>query len=156
MKKIILTMMLGLVASVISSSAMAELGTADEAVAMTKSAVAYAKEHGIDGLIAQVNNQDDKMFRQDSKGLYVFVYDMNGTCLALGPKPVLVGKSLIEMKDVKGTPIIKGLIEVVNTKGKGWFDYYFPNPATGLTAEKSSYVEKLDENTWLGVGIYKQ
>ena len=66
----------------------------------------------------------------------------------------MVGKNLIDMRDTDGKYIVKGLIDVANTEGRGWFDYKWPNPVTKAIEAKSSYAEKVDD-TLVDCGIYR-
>jgi len=153
MKKLFTAIMLGLFAIGHSGGASAsEKGTADEAVAMVKKAVAYMKENGKEKAFAEFANPGNTQFHD--RDLYIFVYDMNGINVAHGNNPKMVGKNLLELKDHEGKYIIKGFIEVVNAKGKGWVDYKWPNPVTKAIEQKSGYVEKVD-NLIVGSGIYK-
>jgi len=128
----------------------AEKGTADEAVAMVKKGVAFVKANGKEKAFAEFNNQKGQFVDRD---LYVMVYDMEGNNKAHGSNPKLIGKNLLEIKDADGKFIVKGLIEVAQ-KGKGWFDYKWPNATTKAVEPKSTYVEKVDD-VLIGVGIYK-
>jgi len=38
--------------------------------------------------------------------------------------------------------------------GSGFFDYLWTNPITNETEPKMSYVTKVDDDWWLGAGIY--
>ncbi len=133
-------------------AAAAERGSAEEAVAMVKKAVAYMKEAGKDKAFTEFGNPSNTQFHD--RDLYIFVYDMNGINVAHGNNPKMIGKNLLEMKDNDGKFIIKGFIDVTKTKGKGWVDYKWPNPVTKAVESKSSYVEKVD-NLIVGAGIYK-
>jgi signal transduction histidine kinase len=128
----------------------ADKGTADEAVAMVKKAVAFLKANGKEKAFAEFSNQKGQFVDRD---LYVMVYDMEGNNKAHGSNPKLIGKNLLEIKDADGKFIVKGLIEVAQ-KGKGWFDYKWPNAVTKAVEPKSTYVEKADD-VLIGVGIYK-
>ncbi|HEY0843852.1 MAG TPA: cache domain-containing protein [Noviherbaspirillum sp.] len=132
----------------------AERATASEAEAMVKKAVAYLKANGKEKAFAEFNNTKGQFVDRD---LYIFVYDMQGTNLAIGNGNAskMVGKNLLEMRDADGRYIIKGFIELLNAKGKGWFDYKWPNPVTKAVEQKSGYVEKVDDMI-VGSGIYKQ
>lgn len=131
----------------------AERGTADEAVALVKKAVSYIKANGKEKAFAEFNNTKGQFV---DRNLYIFVYDLKGTNLAIGNgnSGKMVGKNLIDMRDAEGNYLIKGLISVATTKGQGWFDYKWPNPANQSVELKSSYVEKLDDML-VGCGIYK-
>lgn len=127
-----------------------EKGSADEAVAMAKKAVAYLKANGKEKAFAEFNNPKGQFVDRD---LYVMVYDMEGNNKAHGANPKLVGKNLIDIKDADGKFIVKGLIETAKKGGGAWFDYKWPNPAKVIEA-KSTYVEKA-EDLLIGVGVYK-
>lgn len=128
-------------------------GTAEEATALVKKAVAFVKTNGREKAFAEFNNPKGQFA---SGSLYIFVYDLQGTSLAIGNgnSAKMVGKNLLDMRDAEGTYLIKGLIAIANTKGQGWFDYKWPNPVTKAIEPKSSYIEKLDDML-IGCGIYK-
>jgi cytochrome c len=128
-------------------------GSADEAVAMVKRAVAYLKTNGKEKTFAEFANPTNQQFHD--RDLYIFVYDFNGVAVAHGNNPKMVGKNLLEMKDNEGTFIIKEFINVAKTKGKGWVDYKWPNPVTKAIEQKSGYIEKTDGDLIIGSGIYK-
>ena len=130
----------------------ADKGTADEAVAMVKKAAAKIKADGKEKAFAAFADPNNKDFHD--RDLYIFVYDMNGVNLTHGNNPKMVGKNLLEMKDREGKPLIREMIEVAKSKGKGWVDYKWPNPVTQTVEAKSSYVEKVDDML-VGSGIYK-
>ncbi|RFP15890.1 MULTISPECIES: cache domain-containing protein [unclassified Duganella] len=125
--------------------------SADEAVAMVKKAVAYLKANGKDKAFAEFNNPGGQFV---DRNLYIFVYDMNGTCVAIGNNPRMIGKVLIDLRDPDGVFQVRRFIEVANTSGHGWVDYKWPNPVSKVMEAKSSYVEKADEFV-IGAGIYK-
>lgn len=127
--------------------------SADEAVALVKRAVAYVKANGKDKAYAEFSNPKGQFI---DRNLYIFVYDFNGTALAIGNGNAgkMVGKNLLDMRDADGTYLIKGMVALAKEKGHGWFDYKWPNPISKAIEHKSSYVERLDD-TIVGAGIYK-
>lgn len=129
-----------------------ERGSADEAMAMVKKAIAHMKEAGKEKAFVEFANPANKDFH--NRDIYIFVYDMKGNNVAHGNNPKMVGKNLLEMKDGDGKYIIKSFIEMANTKGHGWVDYKWPNPITKAVELKSSYIEKADDLI-VGAGIYK-
>lgn len=137
-----------------AAASAADRGTADEANALVKKAVAYLKANGKEKAFAEFNNPKGLFTDRD---LYIFVYDMQGTNLSIGNgnSSKMVGKSLIDMRDTDGKYIIKSFIEVANAKGTGWVDYKWPNPVTKAIEAKSSYIEKV-EDVIVGSGVYKQ
>ncbi len=127
-----------------------ENGTAEQAKAMVQKTIAAMKKNGVDAIIADINKRDGQYRDRD---LYVVVYDMKGKNLAhLNPK--MVGKDLIELKDVDGKSFVKERIDIATKKGSGWQDYKFLNPESKKIELKSMYVEKHD-NVIVGCGIYK-
>ncbi len=155
MLKNLVTILSLTLASVFGTAALAaDNGTADEAKAMVDAAVAYYQENGLDALTAAAQDPENTMFHD--RDLYVFAYTMEGVNTIHGVKPQLNGKDLSGMKDQNGVEIIKGMIQVVQTDGSGWFDYQWPNPTTNTVQAKSSYVTKLDDDHFVGVGIYVQ
>lgn len=128
-----------------------EKGTAKEAEAMVKKAIAYIKANGKEKAFAEFNNRKGKFTDRD---LYVFVYDMNGKVISHGQNAKMIGKEMIELKDADGKYFVKERVEIAKAKGKGWQDYKFTNPLTKSIEHKSAYIEKY-EDMIVGCGIYK-
>ncbi len=154
MKKLITTIIgvgfLLLVAESVSFAA--EFGTAAEAEAMVKKAIQLIKAEGREKAFVEINNPKGKFVDRD---LYIFVYDINGKCVAHGFNAKMIGKELAEMKDPDGKYFVKERIEIAKTKGKGWQDYKFTDPITKKLEPKSAYVERV-ENLIVGCGVYKR
>jgi signal transduction histidine kinase len=125
-------------------------GTQVEAEAMVKKAIEYIKANGREKAFAEISNPSGKFVDKD---LYVFVYDLNGKCVAHGANAKMVGKDLINMKDVDGKEYVKERISIAKNKGKGWQDYKFPNPLTKQIEHKTAYIEKF-EDILVGCGVY--
>ena len=73
---------------------------------------------------------------------YIFVLDPNGNML-VHPDPALEGKNELDLKDINGKPIIRGLIGAATTlasKPEGWYHYQWPVPGGLLPRWKSTYV----------------
>lgn len=130
----------------------AEKGSAGEAVAMVKKAVALIKSDGKEQAFAAISDPANKDFHD--RDLYIYVYDLNGVAVAHGVNPKLVGKNLIEMKDNEGKAMIQEMVKVAKEKGSGWVDFKWPNPVTKAIEAKSGYVEKAGD-LLVGSGIYK-
>lgn len=59
------------------------------------------------------------------------------------PDPAMEGKNELDLKDINGKPIIRGLIAAATTfpgKPEGWYHYQWPVPGGLLPRWKSSYV----------------
>ncbi|RJF98635.1 cache domain-containing protein [Noviherbaspirillum saxi] len=148
MKKLLASILLVLTSSL---GFAAERGTPDEAVALVQKVISSLKQNGRDKTIEEINNKSAKYLDKD---LYVAVLDLNGVVLANGTFPKLIGKDVLLMKDADGRAFIKDGMEVVKTKGKGWIDYKWPNPATGNIEHKSTYMEQVGDVV-INCGIYK-
>jgi cytochrome c len=154
MKKIIATVCMVSFGMLLQPLALAaeEFGTAPEAIAMVKKAVAFYKANGKEKAFAEFNNPKGKFIDRD---LYILVLDSNIVMLAHGTNPRLIGKSLIDSKDADGKPFAREFYEIGNTKGTGWVDYKWPNPVKQVIDSKSTYVEKVDD-ILIACGIYKK
>ena len=93
-----------------------------------------------------VSDPSTKAFHD--RDLYPFIYDLSGVCVAHGARPALIGKNLIDIKNQEMIDLVKG-------PGSGWVDYKWPTPQTNKIEDKSSYVEKLGDKYFVGVGIYR-
>ena len=148
-------MMIGVSLLVLAAGSMAfaaEFGTAAEAEALVKKAIQVVKAEGKEKAFAEINNPKGKFVDRD---LYIFVYDMDGKCVAHGFNQKMIGKELIEIKDSDGKLYVKERVEIAKTKGKGWQDYKFTDPITKKIEPKSAYVERV-ENLIVGCGVYKR
>jgi len=137
-------------AGVVWGEGKAQYGTASEAEALVKKAIESFKSKGKDATFAEINNPKGKFTDRD---LYIFVYDMNGKCLAHGQNPEMIGKDLIDKVDADGKYFVKERIEIAKTKGSGWQYYKFKDPLTKKTEFKRAYVERSGELIF-GSGIY--
>ncbi|MBI5103154.1 MAG: cache domain-containing protein [Nitrospirae bacterium] len=129
----------------------AERGTTTDAEALVKKAIEHIKANGREKSFAEFGNKNGRFVQGD---LYIFVYDLNGRCLAHGQNPKMVGNDLIGMKDPDGKYFVKERVEIARTKGKGWQDYKFTDPLTKKIEHKTAYIEKF-EDLIIGSGVYK-
>lgn len=125
-------------------------GTADEAVALVKKAVAQIKSVGKEKAFASFS---DPAGGFQSKDLYVFVQDLKGMTL-VHKNPGLVGKDITVLKDADGNAFGATMTKLANEKGSGWVDYKWVNGMTKKVEPKSSYIERVDD-VYVGAGIYK-
>jgi cytochrome c len=134
-----------------SFGAAASNATAPEATAMVKKAVAFIKASGKDKGYAEVSNKAGQFIDRD---LYLTVYGLDGTVRAHGANEKMIGKNLIDLKDVDGKAFVKERMDLAGSKGTFWQDYKFTNPVSKKIEPKSMYCEKLDDAVVCG-GIYK-
>ena len=100
----------------------------------------------------------DSRWRQGET--YIFVLDPQGNML-LHPDPALEGKNALDLKDINGKPIIRGLIAAATTlpdKQDGWYHYEWPVPNGLLPRWKSTYVRHVSapsgKDYIVGAGMY--
>jgi cytochrome c len=142
----------GLVAA-FALGASAETGgaSAADATAMVKKGVAFIKANGKDKGYAEISTKSSQFKDRD---LYLVVYGLDGVVHAHGANEKMIGKNLIELKDVDGKAFVKERVELGVSKGTFWQDYKFTNPTSKKIEPKSMYCEKLDDTVVCG-GIYK-
>jgi signal transduction histidine kinase len=129
----------------------ADQGSAAEAEAMARKAVAYINANGPEKAAEEFTS--GKSFKD--RDLYISYLDFNGKMLGHGSNPKLVGKELLGLKDPEGKLMVQMAIAVAKTKGSGWTENYkFKNPVTEKLQEKAMYVERVADS-YVGVGIYK-
>jgi cytochrome c len=121
---------------------------------IVKAAVAYGKKHGKEALKRETNQGQGQFHVKSGDELYIFIYDMQGVCQAIGFQTQMVGVNRWGLQDPNGVYFLQEMIRVASTKGSGWVDYQYPNPKNGKIEPKTSYVEYLDG--WLvGCGFYR-
>ena len=149
---------LGLVMAVLFMAgigvAMAEdKGTADEAHAMVKKAVAYMKEVGKEKALAEFNNPKGKFVYKD---LYVWATGMDGTNLSHPYTPALIGKNMYNLKDADGKFFVQERINILKTKPSGTIEYRWTNQNSKKVEQKVAYFETVPGmNLFLNCAYYK-
>jgi signal transduction histidine kinase len=140
------------VAAAISTLALANEPTDKDAIALVEKGVAYMKANGKEAMIQRMHAKDSE-YAQGA--LYLTMRDEKGIILANPVNRTLIGKDLLDVPDTDGKLFRREILELAKTKGKGWVDYKFRNPATGKVEAKTSYIYKVGDVT-LEAGIYKR
>jgi cytochrome c len=139
-------------ASLIAGAASAaDNATAKEAEAMVKKGIAYIKANGKEKGYAEVTSKQSQFKDRD---LYLVVYQLDGKVLAHGANEKMVGRVLIDLKDVDGKEFVRERVELGKAKPSFWQDYKFTNPVSKKVEPKTAYCERLDDSVVCG-GIYK-
>ncbi|MBP7764430.1 MAG: cache domain-containing protein [Deltaproteobacteria bacterium] len=153
MKRVLALVVTVLFAVGVGVAAAQEKGTADEAKAMVKKAVAYMKEVGKDKALAEFNNPKGKFV---SKDLYVWATGMDGTNLSHPYTPALIGKNMYNLKDADGKLFVQERIAQVKAKGSGTIEYRWTNQNTKKIEQKVAYFEGVPGmNLFLNCAYYK-
>lgn len=136
-----------------AAPALPEHGSEAEAQAMVTKAVALIKSAGPESAYKTFTENPGATFKD--RDLYIFVYDFDGNCLAQGANAKMVGKNLLELKDIDGKPLIKDQIALVKAKGSGWYGpYRFNNPVTNKVETKKSYCMRGAGDSYVCAGVY--
>ena len=128
-----------------------EKANKDEAIAMVKKGVAFIKANGKDKGYTEIVSKTGQFTDRD---LYLTVTGMDGTVRAHGANEKMVGKNLLDLKDIEGKAFVQAFVNQAKTNNSFWEDYKFTNPLTKKIEPKSMYCEKLDDTIVCG-GIYK-
>lgn len=128
-------------------------GTKEEAMAMVDKAIAHIKKAGREKAFADFNNKSGPFTDRD---LYVVVYDLKGKVLAHGANEKMIGKDVIDLRDVDGKYFVKERVELMSKSpdAKAWQDYKFMNPTSRAIEPKQMYLRRMDDMI-VGCGIYK-
>jgi cytochrome c len=126
--------------------------TKEEALAMVKKGATYWKANGDDKTFAAVTDKTGPFHDRD---LYLVVYGLDGTVKAHGANEKMVGRNVLDLKDVDGKPFVKERVELAQKQDSFWQDYKFTDPVTKKIEPKSAYCERIDKNVLCG-GFYKQ
>ena len=125
--------------------------TREDMMGFVKEAVAYAKIYGKRDALNEFKDKEGLFNRGE---LYIYAYDFNCVVLSHGSNPRLIGKDLSLLEDIRGTKIIKKMVEKIRRRGKGWLKFYWFHPKTKRITPKLGYFERIDSGWWLGSGIY--
>ena len=85
---------------------------------------------------------------------YLFIIDENQTIIAHAPNPDLVGKHVSQALGPNSYPTGSAVAASADQDG-AWFDYTYPNPASGVVETKHSWVVIYDGITF-GSGWYER
>ncbi len=128
----------------------AEHVTKPEAEAMVKKATAYLKTNGREKGFAEISNKQGQFNDRD---LYIVVYGSDGVVRAHGANARMIGKNLMELKDVDGKQFVKERVEMAKKKSPFWQDYKFTNPVSGAIEPKTMYCQPEEDLIVCG-GVY--
>jgi cytochrome c len=127
--------------------------TEKDAIALTEKSAAFLKDKGKDALMQKISAKDPEFVQGE---LYVDIRDLKtGVVLAHPYNPAIVGKDLIDVPDASGKKYRREIVDLAQSKGKGWVDYMYKNPSTGKIEPKTTYVLRSGDLI-LEAGIYKK
>jgi hypothetical protein len=151
MKKFVAVLAAAAAATCGPAFAAADHATAEQAVAMVAQGIAFIREQGPAAGYAEITRGGEGRFRD--RDLYLVVYGLDGKVHAHGANPKMVGKDLIDLRDIDGKPFVRERVELGRKNASFWQDYKFTNPVSKRAEPKRMYCERLDETVVCG-GIY--
>ena len=116
---------------------------------LVRDAISRYESEGLDATVAYYNSKESI----DGQW-YVFIADEGKNMIAHAANPGLVGKHASEILGPNAYPAGAAVAASADEDG-GWFDYTFPNPATGAVETKHSWVVVHDGLTF-GSGWYER
>jgi cytochrome c len=130
-----------------SAAFAADRATPDEAKAMAEKAAEFLKANGPEKSFTAFQAKDGGFQDRD---LYVTVQDSKGVMVCHGTTPALIGKSMLDLKDVDRKPFNR---EIQAIKDTGWVEFKWLNPVTKMVEPKRNYEIRVGEYL-VGVGAY--
>ncbi len=128
-----------------------EKATPAEAIAMVKKAVAAIHKDGPKKAYAEIADRRGRFVDRD---LYVTVWGLDGEVRAHGANANMIGKNLLDLKDIDGRPFIRERMALARTQASFWQDYQYTHPETRKIEPKRMYCETLEDSVVCG-GVYK-
>ncbi|MBU2510086.1 cache domain-containing protein [bacterium] len=125
--------------------------TKEDLVGFVKEAVFFAKIYGKKAALREYKDKEGLFNRGE---LYIYAYDLDCKVLSHGSNPGLIGKDLSLLEDTQGTRIIRVMVEKIKYKGNGWLKFFWFHPTTKRITPKLGYFEKVEDDWWVGSGIY--
>jgi signal transduction histidine kinase len=117
-------------------------GTAPEAVKMVEQAVALIIDAGGEKAFPQISAPRGPFVDRD---LYVYVVDLKGVIRAHSADQQLIGKNMLDTRDMDGKPFIRDMIRQAKVRNTGWIDYKWPHPITGQIEAQSRYYQRIGD-----------
>ena len=126
-------------------------------VALVEDAARLMEQKGEDAF-REFGRRDSRWFNDP---YYLFVYEMDGTCAFHPVQADLVGKKLLDLRDMNGKPAVQFVTDVGRQPARdasGWVFYLWPDKKQLIPRWKSAYVRKavvLGGKTYaVGCGVY--
>jgi cytochrome c len=135
---------------------LAQAPSSAQAVALVKQALAFAQQNGTARLIAETNSPQGRFHVSRGDEPSLFIYDKKGTARAFGYQAEAVAdRNLRARREPDGVMILQKLLRIAGNLDKGWVDYKYPNPATNLLEQMTTYYEFYGD-LMIGCGIPKE
>lgn len=125
--------------------------TRDELKEFVNSAAKHIRKVGVQAALEEFKKPDGKFTKGE---LYIFANNMQGINLS-HVNPKMQGGDHSGFKDKLGFAFMQEFIKVAQVNGSGWVEYWWANPVTKTLQPKISYIQKINDDMFIGCGIYK-
>ena len=125
-------------------------GEIDALITRVRTAREYARTNGKDAALETFNDPGDEFGKG---GDYIFAYASDGTTLALPYQQEYLGKNRFNFTDTYGVKVL-ALEHAAAEDGGGFVYVHYLNPDTGSEGMKLCYVTPVDDNWFVGSGVY--
>ena len=98
----------------------------------------WVKKQGLNRTAEMINDWASREFVYGRMAL--FIYDLDGTVIAEGSRPTVVGKNILKDHDESGTSYVQDLIDRAKKENTLWFSFRLRN------ATCSTYAETVEDN----------
>ena len=147
MNRLLPLLSLGMALLLAPAALAAGQATPDEAIAMAIKAAAYLQSVGPETAFAAFDAKDSVWHDRD---LYVVVEDADGVMLAHGTNPGLMGKSMLNLRDVDAKAFSQDAVAI---KDAGWVTYKWQDLVSKAVEAKTTYWVRVGGDV-VGVGAY--
>ncbi|MCH8181458.1 MAG: cache domain-containing protein [Proteobacteria bacterium] len=136
----------------VAAVAAAARASREDAVTLVRQGEAHVAAVGKDKAYAEFTDPDNGDWHKGD--LYLVVYALDGTVFAHGANPKMVGKNVIDLRDVDGKLFVRERLDKARSQASFWHNYKFTNPETGRVEPKQMYCERFDGTLVCG-GVYR-
>lgn len=114
-----------------------------DAIAMAERGAALIMTRGRNEMIRRINAKDPDFVQG---ALHVGLRDLRtGIVLAHPHDRWIVGRNLVDVPDAAGKMYRREILELAASRGKGWVDYQYKNPASGRLESHSAYILRVGD-----------
>ena len=127
--------------------------TKEECVAKVEKAAKLIKKMGLKPALEKIMDKNGPYKWKDS---YVFCMEEGMGKLLAHPIPRFIGYPMKNFKDADGKQPFEKVLEEINTKNKGWVEYYYRPQGVDVPKLKKTYFLKIPgEKSILCAGYYE-
>ncbi len=104
-------------------------------------AIAFYETAGKEATLREIDKPDGQFVRNER---HLFAVDLEGNMLAHPIKKGLKGRSVFDLRDLRGKSLIRKIVNVAKTRGSGFTEDEWQVPGREINPYKKTYFEKVD------------